>query len=78
MTVSVYVNTSKQVGDKDHLKVFATEVPRCRSAVILSAASSRNAPSRAFTSKARQPAKPPSSRNRCSCSVMSRPRIGLR
>ena len=24
MTVFVYVNTSKQVGDKDHLKVFAT------------------------------------------------------
>ena len=23
MTVFVYVNTSKQVGDKDHLKVFA-------------------------------------------------------
>jgi hypothetical protein len=23
MTVLVYVNTSKQVGDKDHLKVFA-------------------------------------------------------
>ena len=26
MTVWIYVNTSKQVGDKDHLKVFATEV----------------------------------------------------
>jgi hypothetical protein len=25
MTVWVYVNTSKQVGDKDHLKVFANE-----------------------------------------------------
>jgi hypothetical protein len=25
MTVWVYVNTSKQVGDKDHLKVFADE-----------------------------------------------------
>jgi hypothetical protein len=25
MTVWIYVNTSKQVGDKDHLKVFATE-----------------------------------------------------
>jgi hypothetical protein len=24
MTVFVYVNTSKQVGDKDHLKVFAS------------------------------------------------------
>ena len=24
MTVFVYVNTSKQVGDVDHLKVFAT------------------------------------------------------
>jgi hypothetical protein len=24
MTVFIYVNTSKQVGDKDHLKVFAT------------------------------------------------------
>ena len=24
MTVFVYVNTSKQVGDNDHLKVFAT------------------------------------------------------
>jgi hypothetical protein len=23
MTVFVYVNTSKQVGDKDHIKVFA-------------------------------------------------------
>jgi hypothetical protein len=23
MTVWVYVNTSKQVGDKDHLKIFA-------------------------------------------------------
>ena len=26
MTVWIYVDTSKQVGDKDHLKVFATEV----------------------------------------------------
>jgi hypothetical protein len=26
MTVWVYVNTSKQVGDKDHLKVFANEI----------------------------------------------------
>ena len=25
MTVWIYVNTSKQVGDEDHLKVFATE-----------------------------------------------------
>lgn len=25
MTVFVYVNTSKQVGDKDHLKVFANQ-----------------------------------------------------
>ena len=25
MTVWIYANTSKQVGDKDHLKVFATE-----------------------------------------------------
>ena len=25
MTVLVYVDTSKQVGDKDHLKVFANE-----------------------------------------------------
>jgi hypothetical protein len=24
MTVFVYVNTAKQVGDKDHVKVFAT------------------------------------------------------
>jgi hypothetical protein len=24
MTVFIYVNTSKQVGDADHLKVFAT------------------------------------------------------
>ncbi|MGY3239993.1 hypothetical protein ACVMAJ_006883 [Bradyrhizobium sp. USDA 4448] len=24
MTVFVYVNTAKQVGDKDHIKVFAT------------------------------------------------------
>ena len=24
-TVWIYVNTSKEVGDKDHLKVFATE-----------------------------------------------------
>jgi hypothetical protein len=26
MTVWIYVDTSKDVGDKDHLKVFATEV----------------------------------------------------
>jgi hypothetical protein len=26
MTVWIYVDTSKQVGDRDHLKVFATEV----------------------------------------------------
>jgi hypothetical protein len=26
MTVWIYVDTSKQVGDKDHLKVFATEI----------------------------------------------------
>ena len=26
MTVWIYVDTSKQAGDKDHLKVFATEV----------------------------------------------------
>jgi hypothetical protein len=25
MTVLVYVNTSKQVGDRDHLKIFANE-----------------------------------------------------
>ena len=25
MTVFVYVNTAKQVGDKDHIKVFASE-----------------------------------------------------
>ncbi len=25
MTVWIYVNTGKQVGDKDHLKVFANE-----------------------------------------------------
>jgi hypothetical protein len=25
MTASVYVDTRKQVGDKDHLKVFASE-----------------------------------------------------
>ena len=25
MTVWIYVNTGKQVGDKDHLKVFADE-----------------------------------------------------
>ena len=25
MTVFIYVNTSKQVGDKDHLKVFANQ-----------------------------------------------------
>ena len=25
MTVWIYVDTRKQVGDKDHLKVFATE-----------------------------------------------------
>jgi hypothetical protein len=27
MTVLIYVNTSKQVGDPDHLKVFATPTP---------------------------------------------------
>ena len=26
MTVWVYVTTSKQAGDKDHLKVFANEI----------------------------------------------------
>jgi hypothetical protein len=26
MTVWIYVDTSKQVGDRDHLNVFATEV----------------------------------------------------
>jgi hypothetical protein len=26
MTVWVYVTTSKRVGDKDHLKVFANEI----------------------------------------------------
>ena len=26
MTVWIYVDTSKQVGDRDHVKVFATEV----------------------------------------------------
>ncbi len=26
MTVWIYVDTSKQVGDRDHLKVFASEV----------------------------------------------------
>jgi hypothetical protein len=25
MTVFVYVNTAKQVGDKDHIKVFANQ-----------------------------------------------------
>jgi hypothetical protein len=25
MTVWIYVNTSKQVGDREHLKVFASE-----------------------------------------------------
>jgi hypothetical protein len=28
MTVFVYVNTSKQVGDKDHIKVLQTRTPR--------------------------------------------------
>jgi hypothetical protein len=28
MTVFVYVNTSKQVGDPDHVKVFAMSTPR--------------------------------------------------
>ena len=28
MTVLIYVNTSKQVGDPDHLKVFANQDPR--------------------------------------------------
>ena len=27
MTVFVYVNTSRQVGDLDHVKVFATQTP---------------------------------------------------
>ena len=26
MTVRIYVDTSKQVGDRDHLKVFASEI----------------------------------------------------
>jgi hypothetical protein len=26
MTVWIYVDTSKQVGDRDHLKVFASEI----------------------------------------------------
>jgi hypothetical protein len=30
MTVWVYVNTSKQVGDAEHVKVFATTEPRKR------------------------------------------------
>lgn len=30
MTVLIYVDTSKQVGDKDHLKVFATRPLRKR------------------------------------------------
>ena len=28
MTVWIYVDTSKQVGDRDHLKVFASEIQR--------------------------------------------------
>jgi hypothetical protein len=28
MTVWIYVDTHKQVGDKDHLKVFADRMPR--------------------------------------------------
>ena len=28
MTVLIYVDTSKQVGDPEHLKVFATRTPR--------------------------------------------------
>ena len=28
MTVLIYVDTSKQVGDPDHLKVFASATPR--------------------------------------------------
>ena len=28
MTVLIYVNTSKQVGDAEHLKVFAKSTPR--------------------------------------------------
>jgi hypothetical protein len=34
MTVFVYVNTSKQVGDPDHLKVFATADTRHSSAEL--------------------------------------------
>ena len=30
MTVLIYVDTSKQVGDPDHLKVFANPTPRKR------------------------------------------------
>jgi len=30
MTVLIYVNTSKEVGDPDHLKVFADEVAATR------------------------------------------------
>jgi hypothetical protein len=26
MTIWIYVHTSKQVGDRDHLKVFASEI----------------------------------------------------
>jgi hypothetical protein len=29
MTVWIYVDTSKQAGDRDHLKVFATEAAAC-------------------------------------------------
>ena len=28
MTVWIYVDTGKQVGDRDHLKVFASEIQR--------------------------------------------------
>ena len=30
MTVLIYVDTSKRVGDPDHLKVLATKMPRKR------------------------------------------------
>jgi hypothetical protein len=31
MTVWIYINTTKEVGDVDHLKVFATGSPSTRS-----------------------------------------------
>jgi hypothetical protein len=34
MTVFVYVNTSKQVGDKDHIKVFANRDGLIRADVL--------------------------------------------